>query len=191
MATPFEAAWEVGQFLAEHGISYAVIGGLAVQFWGDVRLTIDADLTVASSLAEGSEPFVDLITGQFQSRIANPREFARRNRVVLITTSNGVDVDISLGLPGYEEEMLRRVVEFEWEPGKILHVCSAEDLVIHKAIAGRPQDVSDIQGIVYRQREKLDLAYIRSWLIQFAEILGNPAIEQRFEQAWNIYLGSK
>jgi hypothetical protein len=187
MATPFDAAWEMGQFLTEHGISYAVIGGLAVQLWGDARLTIDADLTVSSSLTEGSGPFVDLITQRFPSRIANPREFAQRNRVVLVSSSHGIDVDISLGLPGYEEEMLNRAVDFEWETGKILRVCSAEDLIIHKAIAGRPQDVNDIQGIVYQQRDKLDLSYIRLWLNQFAEILGNPAIGQRFEQAWQRY----
>jgi hypothetical protein len=191
MTTPLEAAWEVGLFLTEHGISYAVIGGLAVQLWGDARLTIDADLTVASSLTEGSGPFVDLITQRFPSRIKNPHEFARRNRVVLITASNGIDVDISLGLPGYEDEMLQRVMNFEWEPGKIVRVCSAEDLIIHKSIAGRPQDEIDIQGIVDRQDDRLDLFYVRSWLKQFAEILGNPAIENRFEHAWLSYMDKK
>lgn len=42
-----------------------------------------------------------------------------------------------MGLPGYEDEVMRRAVEFELEPGKAIQVRSAEDLIIHKAIAGR------------------------------------------------------
>jgi hypothetical protein len=30
-------------------------------------------------------------------------------------------------------------------PEKSIRICSAEDLIIHKAVAGRPQDVADIQ----------------------------------------------
>lgn len=89
-----------------------------------------------------------------------------------------------MGLPGYEEEVMQRAVEFELEPGKAIRVCSAEDLIIHKAIAGRPQDVRDIEGIVYRQRDKLDAAIIRRWLSAFAELLDNSEIIERFERPW-------
>ena len=184
MIRPLESAWEVGQFFTDHGIRYAVIGGLAVQVWGEARLTIDADLTIASSLDQGSAPLVKLITEQFHSRIAAPLEFAHKTRMILVTASNGVDVDISLALPGYEDVMLERGIDYELEPGKSIYLCSAEELIIHKAIAGRPQDVLDIQGIVYRQGKTLDISYIRSWLAQFSTLLENPAVQERFEQAW-------
>lgn len=132
-------------------------------------------------------PLVDLITGRFPSRIQNPGDFARKNRMILISASNGMDVDISLALPGYENEMLSRAVEFELEGGRKIKLCSAEDLIIHKAIAGRLQDISDIQGIVYRQGEKLNAGYIRSWLGQFADLLEEPEIQNRFERAWTNY----
>jgi hypothetical protein len=63
-------------------------------------------------------------------------------------------------------------------------LCSAEDLIIHKAVAGRPQDIRDIEGIVYRQRDKLEVTYIRQWLREFAEILYKPEIIEIFEQPW-------
>jgi predicted nucleotidyltransferase len=66
----------------------------------------------------------------------------------------------------------------------VIRLCSAEDLIIHKAIAGRPQDIRDIEGIVYRQQTALDVAYIRQWLEAFEEILANPEINQRFEMPW-------
>lgn len=81
-------------------------------------------------------------------------------------------------------ELHQFAVEFELEPGKAIRVCSAEDLIIHKAIAGRPQDVRDIEGIVYRQRDALDVATIGRWLHAFAGLLDSPEIVERFERPW-------
>lgn len=184
MTEPFEAAWEVGNFFSVQSLPYAVIGGLAVQVWGNARLTVDADLSVAAPLTEGSAEFVRFITRHFPSRSADPLAFARDTRMVLVTASNGVAVDISLALPGYEDHLFARAVDYEIEPGRAIRLCSAEDLIIHKAIAGRPQDLTDIQGVVYRQGEKLDVAYIRQWLKEFAAVLGNPDVLERFEAAW-------
>ena len=100
----------------------------------------------------------------------------------------GVDVDISLAVPGYEDDLFERAIDFELEPGKKLRLCSAEDLIIHKAVAGRPQDLIDIQGVVYRQGKKLYLAYIRSWLEQFSQLLENPEVSEQFEAAWRNFL---
>jgi len=41
-----------------------------------------------------------------------------------------------------------------------------------------------IEGIVYRQRDALDVAIVRRWLHDFAELLDNPAIVERFERPW-------
>jgi len=183
MMEPLSAAWEVGEFLDSHNIPYAVIGGLAVQEWGSARLTVDADLTVAAPL-EDSESFVRLITQKFPSRLADPLGMAGRTRMILVTASNGVEVDISLALPGYEDEVFRRAVALAIEPGKTIRLCSAEDLIIHKAVAGRPQDVVDIEGVIIRQRGRLDTAYVRQWLEEFASVLANGEILQRFERAY-------
>ena len=105
---------------------------------------------------------------------------AQQTRMILITASNGVDVDISLALPGYEDEMFARTVEVELQSGRSIRLCSAVDLIIHKAIAGRPQDTIDIQGVIYRQGDKLNIIAIRAWLGQFTEILGEREILDRF-----------
>ena len=104
--------------------------------------------------------------------------------MILIKASNGVDVDISLALPGYEDELFRRAVAVEIEPAQAIRLCSAEDLIIHKAVAGRPQDIADIEGVVLRQGNRLDLAYLRQWLGEFSAALAAPEIAQRFENAW-------
>ena len=58
------------------------------------------------------------------------------------------------------------LIEYEVQPGKSIYLCSAEDLIIHKAVAGRPQDISDIRGVIYRQGDKLNITTIRTWLGQ-------------------------
>ena len=178
-----EAAWELHLFFTGLSIPYAIIGGMAVQHWGEPRLTQDVDVTILVPFENPTEA-IQKIIGRFSARIADAVAFARRNRVILVQASNGCPVDISLGLPGYEEEVMRRAVDYELEPAKRVRLCSAEDLIIHKAVAGRAQDVRDIEGVIYRQRNALDIEYIRRWLHDFAEVLGNPEVEQRFERPW-------
>ena len=40
----FETAREVSDFMTERGWKFCLIGGLAVQHWGEPRTTLDADL---------------------------------------------------------------------------------------------------------------------------------------------------
>jgi hypothetical protein len=178
-----EAAWELHLFLGDLGAPYAIIGGVAVQHWGDPRFTQDVDLTVVAP-PEGPAKLTQQILERFSARIPDAAAFARRNRVILVRASNGCPVDISLGVPGYEESVMLRVVDYEMDPGRSIRICSAEDLVIHKAVAGRPQDIRDIEGIVYRQRDALDVSYIRRWLSDFADVLADPEVRQRFERSW-------
>lgn len=184
------AAWEIHAFLVSAGIPYAIIGGLAVQWWGEPRLTKDVDLTVVAPL-DDPERFIRQVVDTFAPRIENAVAFARRNRVILVQASNGCPIDISMGLPGYEDAVMQRAVDVELEPGKAVKVCSAEDLIIHKAVAGRPQDVRDIEGIVYRQRDRLDASTIRRWLHIFADLLDNPEVVERFERPWRRVNTSK
>jgi hypothetical protein len=58
MIEPLEAAWEIHRFLTEHDIPYVIIGGLAVQHWGDPRFTRDVNVTILP--AQDSRSLVDL-----------------------------------------------------------------------------------------------------------------------------------
>jgi len=61
-------------------------------------------------------------------------------------------------------------------------VCSPEDLIIHKTIANRPKDWSDIEGVLIEQMEHLDYAYIEDWLDQFAQALEQPEIVAHYQK---------
>jgi len=157
----FEAAWELHKFLTKHKIPYAIIGGFAVQHLGTPRLTADVDIEILAPLVEGSESYVKLFLAHFSSRDnQDPFIRAKRDRVILLSASNERDIDISFGVPGYQDEFLKRAVEYKLTRGKIVRLCSAEDLVIHKCVAGRDKDLRDIEGVIARQGVALDVAYI-------------------------------
>ena len=67
---------------------------------------------------------------------------------------------------------------------RVVRLCSAEDLIIHKAMAGRAQDVLDIEGIVARQGKVLDVAYVRRWLVELGQVSDDPEVPARFERIW-------
>jgi len=46
MTPQLEAAWQAHEVLAALGQRHALIGGLAVQFWGQPRFTRDVDMAV-------------------------------------------------------------------------------------------------------------------------------------------------
>jgi len=60
-----------------HAYSYAMIGGMAVQRWGEPRFTQDVDVTVAAP-PDDLEGFVRAIVARFTSRVEDAVTFARR-----------------------------------------------------------------------------------------------------------------
>jgi len=183
MNARWAAAWQAHTFFTEQGIPYAITGGIAVQYWGEPRFTQDIDLTISVPLDELTS-FIGRILDNFSPRMEDALEFARLNRVVLVKASNGYPLDIALGLPGYEDEVMARSVDREVAPGKVIRICSAEDLIVYKAIAGRAQDIRDIEGIVYRQGKMLNDAYIQQWLLEFVELTGRSEIIDHFLTPW-------
>lgn len=150
----FAAAREMQDFLERAGDRFCFIGGLALQRWGEPRFTRDVDLTLLCPL--GSEAgTIDRILAGFAARIAEAREFALRNRVILIRNSHGIPIDIALGALPFEERCVERSSEFDFHDAVLLRVCSAEDLVVLKTFAGRARDWLDIESVLVRQRRVL------------------------------------
>lgn len=157
------AAAELVGFCRTNDWACCLIGGLAVQRWGEPRFTRDADLTLLTGFG-GEERYVRLLLGHFSSRVADGMDFALRARVALLRSSQGVDLDVALGALPFEERSIERSSVHEFAPGCILPTCSAEDLIVHKAFAGRERDWADVRGIIARQGSALNLELVRSEL---------------------------
>jgi hypothetical protein len=173
----FEAALEISQFLRSEGREFCLIGGLAVQKWGEPRTTLDVDLTVLTSFGE-EDAVIGPLLGRFEARVPDAHAFARMYRVLLIRASAGIDVDISLGALPYEVGMVRRAVSVTFAPGVVLPCCTAEDLFILKAFASRPRDWLDVEAIALR-RPDLDTAYIIEHLTLLCDLKEDPESLER------------
>jgi hypothetical protein len=130
--------------------------GLAVLRWGEPRFTRDVDVTLLCPFGREDEVSGPLLDLGYVGRISDAREFARRNRVLLLQSPNGIPIDVALAALPFEEGMVERSSLFELEAGSALRTCSAEDLIILKLFAFRPRDVLDAETIVVRQRAALD-----------------------------------
>jgi hypothetical protein len=99
------------------------------------------------------------------------------NRVLLLQSAEGIGIDIALGASPFEEHAVDRSQQIEMEPGAILRLCSADDLVVMKAFADRLQDQLDVQRILVRQGVcNLDWNYIIQHLAPLCALKGEPGI---------------
>ena len=177
----FAAALEVERICRRRGFAFCFIGGLAVQRWGQPRMTADVDVTVITGF--GTEaPFVDALLTELRGRIADAREFALQHRTLLLRASNGVHVDVALGAMPFEERAAQRATGFAVSATDQVTTCCAEDLVVHKAFAGRDKDWLDIEGIVARQGDKLDQSLVWQELEPLLELRDDPVIRTRLER---------
>jgi len=160
------------------GIPYMVIGGQAVLVHGEPRLTGDIDVTVDVRLDEvarlqsgiedlGLDVLVDVATFTRDTHVVPCRDPA-----------TGIRVDFVLATSPYERGALARAC------GVLIgtrHVrfTSAEDLVIHKLLGGRPRDLDDARGILLKH-PALDHVLIRRWLCEYGPALGKP-LEELFQ----------
>lgn len=154
------------------GLPYMVVGGQAVLLHGEARLTKDVDVTLAAGLerladvlavarATGLDPLVD------------PESFTRRTLVLPCQDEmTKLRVDFILSFSPYERQAIERSRLVTMGATQV-HFATAEDLVIHKMIAGRPRDVEDVKGVL-RKNPALDRRYVSEWLKRFEDVVGRP-----------------
>jgi len=176
-----EAALQIQAFCAARKWRFCFIGGIVIPRWGEPRTTADADLTLLTGFG-GEEAFVDALLTSFRARTADARNLALERRVVLLEAANTVPLDISLGALPFEERLVERSSDFEVAPDIVLRTCSAEDLVVLKAFAGRDLDWADIRGIAVRQSGRLDETLIFRELEPLLELKGAPEAATRLRQ---------
>lgn len=176
----FQAAAELQSVCQSQGWQFCFIGGLALQRWGEPRETVDVDLSLLAEFGQ-EQQFSQVLLKHFEPRISNAADFARERRVLLLRSANGVGLDVALAALPYEELMIQRSSNFEYLPGLSLRTCSAEDLIVLKAFAGRGQDWVDVERTIARQRGKLDWDYILEQLTPLAELKDTPGTIDQLE----------
>lgn len=101
---------------------------------------------------------------------------------MLLRAGSGVGLDVALGALPFEALAVSRSSLFTYPPDVPLRTCSAEDLVVMKAFAGRSQDWVDVERIITRQTGRLDWPHIWRELRPLAELKEDPGIIAALER---------
>lgn len=143
---------EILRALARHGVTYVVVGGVAVQAHGGQRLTQDLDLAVPPD-RDNYERLAAALT-DLDARILGSegqRSAAPPNAMLLasgdlwqLDSDQGM-VDI-IGLPaalGSFDALRDRAHDVKLGE-LVVPVAARQDLIAMKQISGRPQDLEDV-----------------------------------------------
>jgi len=170
---------KVVDFLDKEGLQYALIGGIANQIWGQARFTYDIDFKILVPSLD-----YELVRTVLTRAFPNPgRPDLVLPPLILSVNVDGIIVDFLLATPGFEEQLIQNAIKHTIDDLS-LSICTADDLIIQKAIAGRQKDWQDIEGIVVERLTKLNQNYIEKWLREFSEILEKPGLWSNYQQIW-------
>jgi len=174
---PFLEPLESLQRLLSHfNESGVIIGGAAVSILGKARYTEDIDAMFLLSVKDIPQLLEAASEEGIEPRIENAAEFARKSRVVLLKhTISNTNIDLSLGVLPFEQEMVERSIVHRIDETLQIRLPTPEDLIIIKAIAHRPKDLEDIRILVDKY-PSLDIARIKQWVKQFADVLEMPSL---------------
>ena len=134
----------------EHGVKYLVVGGFAVMLYSEPRYTKDLDIWVEVSAENASRVFAALRDFGAPLEGITERDFTEEGfyqmgrppgRIVVMMTLDGVDFDTA-----WEN---RTSDKFRGVP---VNFIGKEDLIHNKELAGRHQDLADIEKIRLNSR---------------------------------------
>lgn len=176
----FLLANEVQSFCRRRGWRFCFIGGIALQRWGEPRLTGDVDLTILTGFGD-EVGYITELCGEFGGRVPDAAEFALRNRVLLLRSEQGIPIDISLGALPFEERVVARATLYRFLDDVRLNTCSAEDLIVLKAFADRSRDWADIEGVLLRTGDRIAWETVEDELAPLCDAKEAPHILPRLK----------
>jgi predicted nucleotidyltransferase len=145
----------------EKNVSYMIIGGYALPFYGRIRATVDLDLAVAIKTKEE----LDRLRGWLKSADFEVTVNSYLNPVlVVLDKKEKLEIQLWLRPDGitFDEELLKRRRKMELDKGFEAWVISPEDFIVNKL--ARPDrgavDEQDIKSVLVRQKNRLDKKYL-------------------------------
>ena len=143
-------------------IPHAFGGANALAYYGTPRATADIDVNVFVPVSRAREVLRVLAAiGVSADDSELVDRISRDGQVRLFWERTPIDVFFSYDALHESSMARRRIVDFGADR---IHVLSAEDLVVYKAIFNREKDWRDIAEIIYAAESGLDFDYVCSWV---------------------------
>lgn len=158
-----------------------VIGGVAASVLGRPRLTQDIDALAILPETDWAAAIAAASPYGIVPRVEDPLDFARRSRVLLMRhVDSGIDIDITFGALSFERTAVDRS-EMHAIGGLSVRLPRVEDLLVMKAIARRPKDLQDIEGLLAAHPEA-DVALVREQVREFATATSMSDMLEEFDR---------
>ena len=149
--TPFEPLGAL-RVLADHGVQFVVVGGVAGVTHGSPSVTQDLDVCYEPSL-ENLERLA-MALGSIHARLRgadddvpfslDAKTLAAGDHFTFITDLGDLDcLGIPAGTLGYDD-LMKGAVDIDLE-GLVVSVSSLDDLIRMKRAAGRPRDLAELE----------------------------------------------
>jgi predicted nucleotidyltransferase len=147
--------------LAQAGVDFVIVGGVAVIVQGSPRFTKDLDICYATDQANLDRLGAVLV--ELGTRLRGVDEdlpfvpdgqTLKRTQMLTLTTRDG-DIDLLIdpdGSPGYAP-LRRKASRIELDGVTVL-VASIDDMIAMKRAAGRPQDLIDVESLEIARRRR-------------------------------------
>jgi predicted nucleotidyltransferase len=135
--TPLDAA-ELLRVLAEHGVDYVIIGGMAVQAHGHTRTTQDLDIVPAPDPVN-----LGRLEEALKRLVRSTPALGGTAPISLETRAGGLDIHPAPPGAAPYPELRARALELE-VGGVRLRVAGRDDLIAMKLASGRPIDRFDV-----------------------------------------------
>lgn len=145
-------------------VPWMLVGGLAVGAWTEPRGTKDCDIALEVPL--DSARLAEALEGIGLAAFRGDLERARTGGSVRLRLEHPdappLVVDLLCAGTEFEAEALSRRMTVD-VLGVRTPVVSPDDLVVYKLIAGRPQDLADVDKLFRFGRAPADEARVRRW----------------------------
>jgi predicted nucleotidyltransferase len=180
-ATLLAALADLVKWLDDAKMPSMIIGGVAASVLGRPRLTQDVDALAILPEADWADAVSTAAHHGIHPRIENPLDFARRSRVLLMRhVESGIDIDLTFGRLSFELTAIDHS-EIHDVGGVRVRLPRVEDLLIMKAIARRPKDLQDIEGLLAANPDA-DVVAVRQWVREFATAMSMSDMLDDFDK---------
>jgi hypothetical protein len=175
-----ETLLAIDKICKNNSLPYALIGGLAGVVHKIPRVTQDIDITLLTDLQDIHKTG-EILLKTFMPLKESPLDFFEKYFVLPVYYEpTKIRIDFSAGLGGFDRLVVKRSKRVTF--GKVeTSVCSVEDLIIYKLVAGRLRDLADVEELFRIHHKTIDIQYLKKIASSFIE-LERADIPERIEE---------
>ncbi|MGD0088563.1 MAG: metallophosphoesterase [Planctomycetota bacterium] len=141
--------------------SLVLIGDLAVAHYANPPLTVDVDFLAKGSCGDLLEVAADLWAPWEVMLLSFPKSTIKHCVRIKSKQEPQIVLDLwACGSSGYLDSVVDRAVPVEVQPGLVVPIARAEDIIVLKELAGRDKDREDVAMMSHALGDTLDHVYI-------------------------------